>query len=143
MKITLILAVPCKTVLILSLLIESYNQLTLKVNFLCNIFGFDMSFLVANKYFSIFLECPALCFDPLVKFIPYKRRKKKVKLNCQSHMGHSRELRYRRGLEDCKIGGRSELVKGNFISEKTQIHTQTKRLRLTNLAKLKKSPFSL
>lgn len=61
--------------LILSLCIESYKPLTLKVNFLCNVFGFDMSFLVANKYFSIFLDSPALCLDPLIKFISYKRKK--------------------------------------------------------------------
>ena len=90
--------------LILSLCIESYKPLTLKVNFLCNIFGFDMSFLVANKYFSIFLDSPALCLDPLIKFISYKR-KKKCQLNCQSHMGDEVQV----GLwVTAKQGGRSE-----------------------------------
>ena len=61
--------------LILSLCIKSYKPLTLKVNCLCNVFGFDMSILVANKYFSVFLDSPALCLDPLIKFISYKRKK--------------------------------------------------------------------
>ena len=76
MKITLILAVPCKTVLILSLWIESYNPLTLKVNFLCNIFGFDMSFLVANKYFSIFLSVQPCALNHSSSSSPKRGEKK-------------------------------------------------------------------
>ena len=49
------------------------SSLTVKINFLCNIFGFDVCILVTNKYFSILFECPVLCFDPVIEFIPYKK----------------------------------------------------------------------
>ena len=105
--------------LILSLWIESYKPLTLKVNYLCNVFGFDMSFLVANKYFSIFLDSPALCLDPLIKFIFYKR-KRIVNWIFSPTWG----MRYRWGVGNCKNfaifnGGQEWTNKRTCPGEKT------------------------
>ena len=47
-------------------------ELTLKVNFLCNILGLDMSFLVANEHFSVVLDCPVLSFYPVIQFFTWK-----------------------------------------------------------------------
>ena len=52
---------------------QALSSLTVKIDFLCNIFGFDVCILVTNKYFSILFECPVLCFDPVIKFIPYQK----------------------------------------------------------------------
>ena len=52
---------------------QALSSLTVKIDFLCNIFGFDVCVLVTNKYFSILFECPVLCFDPVIKFIPYQK----------------------------------------------------------------------